>query len=338
MPYQPAIWFPTIQANSGSDVFTKQLVTGLKNKGIRAEITWLPHHAEYLPWCVKVPKAPKWANIVHINTWLPLKFIPKHLPVISTLHHCVQDPLFRSYKSTLQHLYHSFWITPTERKILNLSSQITAVSHYTAQCANQIFEIQNFNVIHNGVDTNSLKPIQKDNPHKPFRLLFIGTPSKRKGFDILPEIMQQLGDDYELFYTARKNQISHNFPSNMHALGRVGNITDAYHNADALLFPSRLEGFGLVVAEAMACGLPVIASNSSALPEVVDNGITGLLCKKDDISSFTNAIRSIANDRELHQKMSHAGRLKAEQEFNLSKMVDQYLDIYLKILHSQADD
>ena len=82
---KPAIWFPAVKTNTGTDKFTEQLVAALNQRGFQAEIAWLPHHAEYLPWLVPIPQKPSWANIAHINTWLHPRFIPKHLPVIATL-------------------------------------------------------------------------------------------------------------------------------------------------------------------------------------------------------------------------------------------------------------
>lgn len=79
---QPAVWFPAIRAGSGTDVFTERLVEGLRRRGIRAEITWLPLRAECAPWSVAVPKPPAWANIVHINSWLPGPVVPDGLPLV----------------------------------------------------------------------------------------------------------------------------------------------------------------------------------------------------------------------------------------------------------------
>lgn len=88
----PAVWFPAVRAHSGADVFTERLAEGLRARGIRAEITWLPLRAEYAPWSVPVPKPPAWANIVHTNSWLHPRFLPPSFPVITTLHSCVHDP------------------------------------------------------------------------------------------------------------------------------------------------------------------------------------------------------------------------------------------------------
>lgn len=70
-PDLPKIWFPAIRAGSGADVYTLRLSEALNKRGIRTEISWLPLRAEYAPWSVPAPEPPAWANVAHINSWLP---------------------------------------------------------------------------------------------------------------------------------------------------------------------------------------------------------------------------------------------------------------------------
>ena len=333
---KPAIWFPTIRTESGSDIFTEQLVNGLQKHNIRAEITWLPHHAEYLPWLVKKPQKPNWANIVHINSWLHPKFSPLNTPIITNVHLCIQDPVLLPYKSLPQKLYHQFWITPIERKNIKKASHVIAVSRYTAEQVASFFKNRDtIDYIYNGIDTEIFTPGKKDKPSKTFRLLFAGNHSKRKGFDLLPEIMQQLGEGFELYYTAGRDTLSNNYPQNMLALPRLNyplEMAEAYRNVDALLFPTRLEGFGLVAAEAMACGIPVIASNNSALPEVVEHGVTGLLCPQDDVNAFVTAIRQFADDTRLRMSLVTATTPYVQAKFGLDIMLKKYIQIYQQAL------
>jgi glycosyltransferase involved in cell wall biosynthesis len=329
---EPAIWFPTIRCGSGADSFTERLVAALNQSGIRAAITWLPHRAEFAPWSIPTPKPPSWANVVHINSWLPPHLIPCGLPVIVTLHSCVHDPALTPYKSHLQALYHKHWIYRIEAENLKRAQRIVAVSHYTASSAHSVFGTEGIEVIHNGVDTQHFAPTPRITPHTPFRLLYVGNWSLRKGADLIAPIMQNLGKDFELHYTADRSgqNTGYPLPSNCINLGRLNGdaLVRAYQTADALLFPSRLEGLPLSVLEAMACGLPVIAARTSSLPEVIEHGVTGWLSETHSAKAFATACQSIAKDTELWERMRIASRQRAVAQFAEKNLVERYLSIY----------
>jgi glycosyltransferase involved in cell wall biosynthesis len=96
-------------------------------------------------------------------------------------------------------------------------------------------------------------------------------------------------------------------------LGRLSEkeLIDEYQKCDALLFPSRFEGFGYVALEAMSCGKPVVATDSSSIPEVVENGVSGLLCPIDDIEAFVNACSQLEENKELCVKTGEEGSLQS---------------------------
>ncbi|WP_339352576.1 glycosyltransferase family 4 protein [Acinetobacter beijerinckii] len=330
---QPAIWFPTVQCGTGTDVFTINLVEALNQQGIRAEITWLPHRAEYLPWSVPIPKPPEWANIVHINTWLHPRFIPENLSVIATLHHSIHDSALKPYKGLARSLYHDIWIKYIERHTMQRANTVVAVSQFTAKIAQQYVLNRPMEVIYNGVDTEKFKPAQgKQKPHTPFKLLYIGSWMKRKGVDLLEPIMKDLGENYVLYFTGKQSAEleQKNMPDNMVDIGHLSQdeVMNAMQQADALLFPTRNEGFGLVAIEAQACGLPVVTTNSSALPEVVQHGKTGFLCDKNDVQSFVEAIRTLKETKGLQKELSLNARLYTENNFKIDKMVHQYVEVY----------
>ena len=334
---KPAIWFPTVKTNTGTDKFTEQLVSALNRKGFQAEISWLPHHAEYLPWIVKKINPPDWANIVHVNSWMHPKFYSTQLPVISTVHLCVQDPMYLPYKTFAQKYYHQFWVSPIEKKSFAQADSITAVSQYTAACVERFFGIQEVKTIYNGIDTNIFcdHPRVSKEKNEPFRLLFVGTNSIRKGFNLLPTIMTELGDDFELLYTKSE---SSNFivPKNMKPIPyqSPSDLARLYRSVDALIFPSRLEGFGLVVAEAMACGLPVVVARSSALTELVEHGVTGFLCEQDNIDEFVQTIQYLKQNPEVCIEVGKRAREVALKKFNVDDMVNKYIELYAGVFNN----
>ena len=147
--------------------------------------------------------------------------------------------------------------------------------------------------------------------------------------------MRELGDGYELRYTTGlgSRDILPDLP-NMRPLGRLSKeeLLQEYQQAHSLLFPTRFEGFGYPVAEALACGLPVVTTNCSCLPELVDDGVTGFLCPRDDVEAFTSAIRRLANEPETQRRMSQRAREVAMERFQLRIMAEQYLDLLGSIL------
>ncbi|MEI6414040.1 MAG: glycosyltransferase family 4 protein [Pseudomonadota bacterium] len=333
---EPAIWLPAVRAGSGADVFTERLVDGLNRRGLRAEIAWLPHRAEYAPWAVSVPHPPAWANIAHINSWLHPRFIPGGLPIVASMFHCVLDPALSPYKTHLQRLYHRFWVKPLEQKVLARAGQVIAISQYTKERTEEIYGISGIQKILCGIDLACFQPTPSKSCHSPFRLLFVGNWSRRKGADLLLPIMRMLGKDFELWLLAglRASQLSDLAP-NIRLLPPCADDTamvTLYQECDVLLFPSRLEGFGLAVLEAQSCGLPVIVTHGSALPEIVEQGVTGFLCPQDDVSAFAAACQHLSADPLLWRRMGEAARTRAVAHFGIETMIDRYVAVYRSVL------
>ncbi|WP_426700428.1 glycosyltransferase family 4 protein [Rhodanobacter sp. Col0626] len=329
----PGIWFPALQAGSGADVFTRRLVDELCRRGIRAEINWLPHRAEFAPWSVTVPEPPSWATVVHVNTGLHPRFLPRNLPVVATLHHATHHPDAAPYKRWLQSLYHKHWMIPIERRTMQRADILVAVSRFAEKTARRVVLDRPMTVVFNGVDLDKFKPGPVREVQRSVRLLYVGKWAPLKGVDLLAPIMRLLGEGFELHFTggdaALRNRVV--MAENTHDLGRLRGddaVVAAMCDADILLFPSRSEGFGLVAAEAMACGLPLVATRGSSLQEVVVDGVTGILCPQDDIGAFAAAIRALAGDARKRMSMSQAARQRAVEALDQNLMVDAYLRIY----------
>ncbi len=101
-----------------------------------------------------------------------------------------------------------------------------------------------------------------------------------------------------------------------------------YKEADVFVFPSLYEGFGYPPLEAMACGTPVVASNSSSLPEVV--GEAGLYFDPLDIQDMAEKIYQVLSSPALAEKLKNLGA-KRVQQFSMERMVQKYLEVYKKV-------
>lgn len=332
---EPAVWFPTVRTGSGSEVFTVRLVDQLNSRGLRAEITWLPLRAEFAPWTVPVPRPPAWANVAHVNTWLHPRFLPKRMPVVATLHHSIHHPDLKPYKGWLRSVYHERWIAPIERRTMYRADKVIAVSLFAAETARRTLVDRPVEVIYNGVDVKRFKPPMHRPKRRPFRLLYVGKWVPLKGVDLLAPIMGELGDDFELRYTGGPGTTSPvERPSNMHDLGRLSGaaaVVEAMQDADAFLFPSRTEGFPLVAIEALACGLPIIATRGSSLEEAVEDGVSGILCGQGDVAAMAAACRKLAGDPGACGLMATAARARALRHFDMDQMVVAYIQAYLSL-------
>lgn len=103
-----------------------------------------------------------------------------------------------------------------------------------------------------------------------------------------------------------------------------------YNRAVALLFPSRLEGFGWPSIEAQACGCPVVASDIPPLVEVL--GASALVKPLDDEAGMADAIFRLATDREYREEIRRRGLANASSRFQISRMMDEYLSLYRELV------
>ena len=111
-------------------------------------------------------------------------------------------------------------------------------------------------------------------------------------------------------------------------------LVAAYQSSDILLFPSRLEGFGIAPAEALACGRPVVTTNASALPEVVDDGLNGYLCERNDVASYAAVVRRLGEDAALRRRFGEHGREKVARSFGYYQLAGGLLAVYERLLNA----
>jgi glycosyltransferase involved in cell wall biosynthesis len=166
-------------------------------------------------------------------------------------------------------------------------------------------------------------------------LLAVARLTDQKGIDVairalpaLPEdtVLVVLGEGPErpaLLQLARALGVE----SRVFLLGRVPDVAAWLGRATVLVHPARWEGFGLGVLEAMLAGLPVVATNVSALPELVIDGETGVLVKPDDAEALATGIAR-ALDR---PQLGEGGLERARSHFSVGRMADRTAALYLKV-------
>ncbi|MBK1631867.1 hypothetical protein CKO31_14210 [Thiohalocapsa halophila] len=338
-------WLPFTHGNSGSDVSIKFLAEGLRRAGHEATAEGYPHHLQYAPWLLRTAKPPAGTDVIISNSWNGFAFHRPKLVNITVERLFVLDPAYKPYKSRAQSLFHDTLVQHCLRRSIATADRCVAVSDYTARAVAEYLRVPKPQTILNAVDTTYFKPAEHDarqenRNSRPFRMLFIGNLTRRKGADLLVDIMHRLGDGFELAFTSGRDAAARDqLPANMHCLGQLSldEVRTAYRQADALLFPSRLEGLPRTVMESLACGTPVIAADTSSLPEAVDHVRTGILCPLDDADAFAAAARRLAADRALWSSMVQAARETALKRFSLDRMVRDYIDLAARLLEDKGN-
>jgi glycosyltransferase involved in cell wall biosynthesis len=197
-------------------------------------------------------------------------------------------------------------------------------------------------VLLNGLDLTRFerpRPVEEvraelDIPTGSTVLLVVGelTPRKNPGLvvEILPRLLGGHPEVLVLFVgegpererlaaLASENGIA----DRVRLLGFRRDVPDLLGAADLLVHPARVEGFGYAVAEGMAAGLPVVATNASSLPEIVEDGHTGLLFPLDDAGALEAAVRTYLRDPERRRRDGEAGRERIRREFSRERRLDE---------------
>ena len=120
--------------------------------------------------------------------------------------------------------------------------------------------------------------------------------------------------------------------SKIHFMGKQERVSELLPLADIMLMPSELESFGLAALEAMACKVPSIATWVGGVPELIDDGVTGLLYPVGDVEAMSQGALGLLQDRERLEAMREAGRKTAQNRFCSSLVVPQYVRYYEAVL------
>lgn len=293
-------------------------------------------------------------DLVHIphTFWRPR---PTHCPYVMTVHD-VLDYMYRvKSRSNFSQMVH-YRMT---RFALHHAARIFAVSNFTKQDVARLFQVQEkkIEVVYNAIDdrfrmghaTDADRQMiaERYQVHYPF-ILYAGRISPHKNVvrtieafsalktDLAKDgLMEDLkliiiGDELSKHPDLRRAVIKSGVQYDVRFLGFVpiDVLRIFYDTAKAFIFPSLYEGFGLPPLEAMAHGTPVVASNTSSLPEVV--GKAAVLVNPENVFEIKRALFRVLTDQELREKMKIAGREQADKfswETSVRRMIEVYEEV-----------
>lgn len=246
-------------------------------------------------------------------------------------------PGFRPYDFKVFHKL----IGPFLHVIWHAAARVIANSHGLGSLARAFDADVDIPIIPNGVDGSRFDAGQRDWTSP--RLLSAGRIVYQKGLDLGMGALAQLQELDWHWYIAGDGPQMAALKSLAHELGIGERVTflgwqsqeelaDGYHQANLFLFPSRHEGMPNAVLEAMASGLPVVATRIAGSEELVVDGETGMLVSPEDVVSLRDGLRALLVDADKCERMGHASRLRVEREYSWESVARQYSEYLEKIM------
>jgi len=318
---------------SGAYVLHKTVEAHICDYQVRGYHRYLTLFPFILPALVSV----QGARLIHSTPDYGIFFYRKSVPLVLTFHNYVLDGSMRIYNSLLQNIHYATDLRLWTMLALRKCHTITAVSHFTAQQVQKdLGTTRPIRVIYNGVDVERFYPAPSSTcSRKEIRVFFSGNLTRRKGAHWLPSIAKRLRKNIRILHTQglRTCSVLRSEPP-LRCIGSVpfNDMPALYQQMDILLMPTVREGLSLAVLEAMACGLPIVASRCSSLPEQIDEGKGGFLCPVGDADAFAEKINILAESPKLRRDMGEYNRAKVEKIFTLKRMISEYEELFESII------
>jgi glycosyltransferase involved in cell wall biosynthesis len=286
-------------------------------------------------------------DLVHLHIPLP-PYIRTSLPVIVTVHGVpeLKSRFFFNYSlHSLAEILFSSIVYDVEKRIFNEAIKITSVSNATARELEHFFGIDNniVEIVGNGVDTDFFIPGKHDETAT--GILYVGRLDHKKGLFELIEGAKTVCKEHRdtIFTIAGSGPISHHLKSlvdkyklsdNFSFIGHVDReaLLKHYQNASIFILPSYYEGMPNSILEAMACGLPIIATNVGGIPDVVVHGKNGLLIPPGDSNAIAAAIIRLKTDSQLRERMGTLNRKCVEKFYSWDRISEKFIELYQQVV------
>lgn len=321
-----------VPAGSGAIVVHRQLEARLAGYQVQP----------YSPWTELFPPLmrrglPPATSLVHACADYASVFCRPGRRVIATVHGYVLDAAMRPYTSLGQHLHRQGLMRRYLLRSLRQADVITVVSRsLIRRLQDDLGCTRPMQFVGNGVDTDRFRPRPPAPATGPLRVLVSGNQSRRKGAHWVPSIAGRAGQTVQLQVAGRltPEQSARLQAAGVQVLGAYPHeaMPDLYRTADALLMPTVREGMSLALLEAMASGLPVVASALPEIAELVTDGEGGWLCAPGDVEGFAERLRWLAEHPSEAQRMGATNRARALKEFTVGQMAGRYADLFRQLV------
>ncbi|EFK09241.1 glycosyltransferase, group 1 family protein [delta proteobacterium NaphS2] len=277
-------------------------------------------------------------DLYHEAAFFPFA-TPQHIPIVFTLTD-LSLIRFPEYHPKERVLYSRFFF---RRRCKTVKSFLTISSFIRDEMSVYIgIPKSNTTVTYPGYDPTVLYPRTGDEiedclnrlelPRKYF--LFVGTGDPRKNMAVIPKALEQSGLGDLLVVAGWKGWVEQGLWDSAHFLGYVDDtdLARLYSGAIALIFPSRYEGFGLPVLEAMACGCPVVTTREASMPEVAGDAAT-YMKDPDDANGLANILTELAEQPETRRKYATKGLAQASR-FSWRNTAESTFSVFERALES----
>lgn len=236
-----------------------------------------------------------------------------------------------------------------EQKI-NATDFIVCISFFARSQMMKLSQYRNwhkFDIARLGVDPDIFAPRPQPEGRDTFEIICVGRLCEAKGQHILLDAVEKLhkdgknvflrlvggGPDHDsLSQVIRARQLE----GVIHLEGPVNQdrIRELYAQADAFSIPSFAEGIPVVLMESMAMEIPCVTTRITGIPELIEDGVDGLLVAPSDVDGLAQAIERLMDDRELCVTLGKNGRKKVTEKYNLPKNVDYLGEVFSRRLSS----
>jgi glycosyltransferase involved in cell wall biosynthesis len=237
----------------------------------------------------------------------------------------------------------------TFRKCPNLVTH--TVAHRNNICSEYNLSKEKFSIIPLSVRIPKEEELRSIDENRPQSILFVGRFEERKGIDLLLEIIPIISEKYpnvifRLIGLDKGKKYQKSFLQTYPTLNnrvlflgekREAELEEEYRNCSIFIAPSRYESFGLIYAEAMSFGKPVIGTNVGGIPEVIENNKSGFLCENKCVKDFVRALSTLLENKELRKGMGAYARKLVAKSFDFDNLVTNTERYFQNILEKKKN-